>query len=69
MREFLERHDLQVVLLLVTLIATVRPWVSSVVEFEKMYAASHWALSYELGLVRRGLIGSIMSLFVPIVST
>jgi hypothetical protein len=69
MRKFLERHDLQVVLLLVTLIATVRPWVSSVVEFEKMYAASHWALSYELGLVRRGLIGSIMSLFVPVVST
>lgn len=35
--------------------------------FAFAYPASHWVLSYEDGLIRRGLIGAIVKLWIPLV--
>ena len=45
-----------------------RLWIPSVMGFEKMYAASQWVFSYDHGLIRRGLVGTVMKIWVPTVS-
>jgi hypothetical protein len=68
MKKFLEEHELEVLLLLITMLGVTRWWIPPVWGFENMYGASHWALSYDYGLVRRGLIGAIVKLWMPIMT-
>jgi hypothetical protein len=68
MKKFIEEHELEVLLLFVTVVGITRWWMPSVRGFELMYGASQWALSYDHGLIRRGLVGTLMKLWVPIVS-
>jgi hypothetical protein len=68
MRKFIEEHEWEVLLILTTVIAITRWWIPTASGFENMYGASHWVLSYDYGLVRRGLIGTIIKVWMPIVS-
>lgn len=68
MKKFIEEHELETLLLVITMLGISRWWIPSVIGFEKMYAASHWILSYDYGLIRRGLVGTIMKVWVPIVT-
>ena len=67
-RKFIEEHEWEALLILITMLGIARWWIPGVNGFENMYGASHWALSYDYGLIRRGLIGSIVEMWVPIVS-
>ena len=68
MKKFLEEHELEVLLILITMVGVARWWIPPVWGFENMYGASHWALSYDYGLVRRGLVGAIVKLWMPMVT-
>ena len=68
MRKFLEEHELEVLLILITMIAVTRWWIPPAIGFENIYCVSHWVLSYDHGLVRRGLIGSVFGLWMPTVT-
>lgn len=68
MRKFVEERELEVLLILITALAVTRSWVPSVTGFENIYPASQWALSYDYGLIRRGLLGTIVKMWMPIVS-
>jgi hypothetical protein len=68
MRQFIEEHEQEVLLILLTMLGVTRWWMPSVWGFENLYGASHWALSYDHGLVRRGLLGTITKLWMPIVT-
>lgn len=68
MRKFLEEHTLEVLLILVTMLAITRWWIPAASGFELVYAASQWALSYDHGLIRRGLVGTIVKIWKPIVT-
>lgn len=68
MRKFLEEHDREVLLILITMLAVARWWIPPIVGFENMYGASHWILSYDHGLVRRGFIGTIFKVWMPMVT-
>jgi len=68
MRKFIEEHEREVLLILITMLGITKWWIPSVRGFEKLYAASHWVLSYDQGLIRRGLIGTIMKVWIPIVT-
>jgi hypothetical protein len=68
MKKFIEEHELEVLLLFISVIGITRWWIPSVRGFELMYGASQWALSYDHGILRRGLIGTLMKLWVPILS-
>ncbi len=68
MRRFIEEHEQEVLLILVTMLGVTRWWMPTPTGFENMYGVSHWALSYDYGLVRRGLLGAIAKLWVPIMT-
>jgi hypothetical protein len=68
MRKFIEEREKEVLLILVTMLAVTRWWIPSVTGFENIYPASQWVLSYNHGLIRRGLLGTIAKLWMPIVS-
>ena len=68
MRKFIEEHAWEVLLIVVTMLAVARWWIPDVRSFELVYAASHWALSYDQGLIRRGLVGAVSKAWMPIVS-
>ncbi len=68
MRKFIEEREQEVLLLLITMLAVARWWVPSVRGFENIYPASQWVLSYDYGLIRRGLLGTIAKMWMPIVS-
>jgi hypothetical protein len=68
MRKFIEEHEREVLLILISMLAVTRWWIPSVYGFGNTYAASHWVLSYDHGLVRRGLIGTIIKVWLPIVT-
>ncbi|HTY36452.1 MAG TPA: hypothetical protein VMH23_05045 [Bacteroidota bacterium] len=68
MRQFFEERQLELLLIFAVMAAAAVRWVPSVSGFELIYGASHWVLSYTHGLVRRGLVGSIFKLWVPVVS-
>ncbi|HTK81740.1 MAG TPA: hypothetical protein VL633_05565 [Bacteroidota bacterium] len=68
MRTFIEENEREVLLILVTMLAITRWWIPSVAGFENMYGASHWVLSYDYGLIRRGLVGAIFKMWMPIVT-
>jgi hypothetical protein len=68
MRKFIEEHEREVLLILITMLGITKWWVPNVRGFEKLYAASHWVLSYDYGLIRRGLVGTIMKVWLPIVT-
>src|ERR1043166_2036100 len=65
MRKFLEEHEYEVLLILVAMLGVTRWWSPAEVGFDNIYAASHWTLSYEHGFLRRGLVGSIVQLWMP----
>lgn len=68
MRKFVEEHYRELLLILITVLAVSKWWIPDVRGFEKMYAASHWVLSYDHGLIRRGLVGTILQVWFPIVT-
>jgi hypothetical protein len=68
MKKFIEEHELEVLLILITMLGISKWWIPNVRNFEKMYAASQWVLSYNHGLLRRGLVGTIMKVWIPIVT-
>lgn len=68
MRKFVEDHEWEVLLILTTMLAVARWWMPPAIGFENIYCASHWVLSYDQGLLRRGLIGTIVKLWMPMVS-
>jgi len=68
MRKFIEEHELEVLLIIITMLGVTKWWIPNVRGFEKLYAASHWALSYDYGLIRRGLVGTIMKVWIPIIT-
>ncbi len=68
MRKFIEEHEREVLLIIITMLGVTKWWIPSVRGFEKLYAASHWVLSYDYGLIRRGLVGTIMKVWIPIVT-
>ncbi len=68
MRKFIEEHAHDVLLMFVTILGVTRWWIPSVSGFWNMYGASQWVLSYQHGLVRRGLLGEIISLWIPIMT-
>jgi hypothetical protein len=68
MKKFIEEHELEVLMILVTVLGITKWWIPKVQGFEKIYAASHWVLSYDYGFIRRGLVGTIMKIWVPIVT-
>jgi hypothetical protein len=68
MKKFIEEHAQEVMLILITMIGITRWWIPNVKGFENIYTVSHWVLSYDVGFIRRGLVGTIMKLWVPIVT-
>jgi hypothetical protein len=68
MRTFIEEHEQEVLLILITMLGITKWWIPNVRGFDNMYVASQWVLSYDHGLVRRGLVGSIMNAWSPIVT-
>ena len=68
MREFIEDHEWEVLLIITTMLAITRWWIPSVIGFENIYVVSQWVLSYDYGLVRRGLTGTLFKVLMPIVS-
>lgn len=68
MKKFIEEYERETLIILITLIGITRWWIPGVVGFEKLYAASHWALSYDFGLIRRGLVGALIKIWAPIVT-
>ena len=68
MKKFIVDHEQEVLLLLVTILGVTRWWLPPITGFPNLYPASHWVLSYDYGLVRRGLIGSIIKLWLPMVT-
>jgi hypothetical protein len=68
LKKYLEEHDREVLLILITMLAVTRWWIPAVAGFENIYALSQWVLSYDHGLVRRGLIGTIVKVWMPIVT-
>ena len=68
MRKFIEEYEREALLILITMLGVTRWWMPSVTGFWNMYGASYWAISYEHGLVRRGLIGTIVKIFLPVVT-
>ena len=68
MKKFIEEHELEVLLIIITMFGISRWWIPSVMGFEKTYAASQWVLSYSYGLIRRGLVGTVMKVWLPILT-
>jgi hypothetical protein len=68
MKKFIEEHELEALLIVITMLGIARWWIPDLRGFEKMYAASQWVLSYDHGLIRRGLVGAIVELWIPIVT-
>lgn len=68
MKKFIEEHELEVLLILLTMLGITKWWIPNVRGFEKLYAASHWILSYDYGFIRRGLVGTIMKVWFPIIT-
>ena len=68
MRKFIEEHEREVLLILVTMLGVTKWWLPNVLGFWNLYGASQWALSYDYGLIRRGLVGTIMKMWIPIVT-
>ncbi|HEY6953233.1 MAG TPA: hypothetical protein VI758_12575 [Bacteroidota bacterium] len=68
MRQFVEDHEKELLLVLITMLAVTRWWIPHVRGFDNIYVASQWVLSYDHGLIRRGLIGTIVKLWAPIVT-
>ena len=68
MRRYLEEHEREVLLLLMAMLFAARWWTPAENGFAFAYPASQWVLSYADGLVRRGLIGTIVKLWIPVVS-
>jgi len=68
MRKFIEEHEREVLILLITILGITRWWIPNVLGFWNLYGASQWVLSYDHGLIRRGLVGTIMKLWIPIVT-
>ena len=68
MKKFIEEHELEVMMILATILGITKWWIPKVQGFEKIYTASHWVLSYDYGFIRRGFVGTIMKIWVPIVT-
>jgi hypothetical protein len=68
MRKFLEEHALEVLLIVITVVEITRWWVPGDFGSQHLYAVSHWVLSYDHGFIRRGLVGEVMRIWVPVVS-
>jgi hypothetical protein len=50
------------------MLAVMRWWMPAPRGFENMYGVSQWALSYDSGLVRRGLLGAIARHWLPVIA-
>jgi hypothetical protein len=68
MKEFIKEHEQEVLLILLTMLAVTTWWTPKVRGFDNIYVASQWVLSYDHGLIRRGLIGTMMKVWCPIVT-
>jgi len=68
MRKFLEEHDLETLLVIITMVEITKWWIPEQLGSQHLYAVSHWVLSYDHGLIRRGLVGAIMELWLPTVT-
>jgi hypothetical protein len=65
---FLVEHEWEALLLLLTMLGISRYWILDVRGLENIYSVSQWALSYDYGLIRRGLLGTIVKLWNPILT-
>jgi hypothetical protein len=68
MKEFLKAQEREILLILLTMLGVARWWMPRWTEMQNMYSASHWALSYDNGLVRRGLVGTLVKPWMPVVT-
>jgi hypothetical protein len=65
MKKFLVEQELKVLSLLVMVAGVTVWWVPSLPGFDSLYSATQWLVSYRLGFVRRGLVGTILGNFFP----